>query len=196
MQPTMIEVNKLEKSPKNARRTANGALEEMKASILAHGLMQNLVVTEAGAGRFQVIAGSRRLEALCALQAEGKLPAGHAVPCQVASDDHAAEMSLAENTVRLAMHPADEFEAFARLIEDGQTVEQVAERFGVTARHAEQRLRLGRIAPQLLAAYRAEELTLECLMALPSLTTARSRCGSTKPCPNSAGEAPAVSARR
>ena len=46
MEHTMIEVNKLEKSPLNARRTAaKAALEEMKASILAHGLMQNLVVT-------------------------------------------------------------------------------------------------------------------------------------------------------
>ena len=74
-------------------------------------------------------------------------------------------MSLAENTVRLAMHPADEFEAFARLIDGGDTAEQIAERFGVTARHVEQRLRLGKVAPELLEAYRAEELTLECLMA-------------------------------
>ena len=46
MEHTMIEVNKLETSPLNARRTAaKGALAELKASILAHGLMQNLVVT-------------------------------------------------------------------------------------------------------------------------------------------------------
>ena len=97
-----------------------------------------------------MIAGGRRLEALRELQAEGKLPGDHAVPCQVASDEHALEMSLAENTVRLAMHPADEFEAFARLIDGGESVEQIAERFGVTARHVEQRLRLGKAAPELL----------------------------------------------
>ena len=58
MEHTMIEVNKLEKSPLNARRTAaKGASEEMKASILAHGLMQNLVVTAGGDGR---IPGDRR----------------------------------------------------------------------------------------------------------------------------------------
>ena len=39
--------------------------------------------------------------------------------------------SLAENTVRLAMHPADEFEAFTALIDKGDTAAQVAERFGV-----------------------------------------------------------------
>src|SRR5579883_2172174 len=64
MEQIMIEVTKLDLSPRNARRTvAQGSTEELKASILAHGLMQNLVVT-AGDGRYRVIAGGRRLEAL------------------------------------------------------------------------------------------------------------------------------------
>jgi ParB family chromosome partitioning protein len=87
------------------------------------------------------------------------------VPCQIVNDEYALEMSLAENTVRLAMHPADEFEAFARLIDGGESLEQVAARFGRTVKHVEQRLTLGKAAPELLAAYRAEKLTLECLMA-------------------------------
>jgi ParB/Sulfiredoxin domain len=41
-------VSKLVISPENARKTfTNTGIEEMQASILAHGLMQNLVVTEA-----------------------------------------------------------------------------------------------------------------------------------------------------
>ena len=112
----LIAVNRLEKSPLNARRTGQKTgIEELKASILAHGLMQNLVVTDAGEGGYHVIAGGRRLEAIRSLQAEGKLPEDFAVPCQIVTEEHALEMSLAENTVRLAMHPADEFEAFATL---------------------------------------------------------------------------------
>lgn len=127
MTPQLIEVKKLDHSPHNARRTHSGkAAEELKASILAHGLMQNLVVTLADGGRFRVIAGGRRLTALRQLQAEGRLPSDYSVPCQLATDDRALEMSLAENTVRQAMHPADEFEAFARLIEDGQTASEVS----------------------------------------------------------------------
>ena len=162
----LIEVSKLEKSPLNARKTVpEAACEELKASILAHGLMQNLVVTEGKKGRYHVIAGARRLEALKALQAEGKLPDDHAVPCQVVTEEHAAEMSLAENVIREAMHPADEFEAFAVLIDQGLTAKQVAERFGTTEKHVLQRMKLGKVAPALLAAYREEELTLESLMA-------------------------------
>ena len=164
--PQLIAVSRLEKSPLNARRTvARMGMDELKASLLAHGLMQNLVVTDAGDGRFLVIAGGRRLEAIRALQSEGKLPEDFAVACHVVSEEHALEMSLAENTVRLAMHPADQFEAFAALIDKGQSAAEVAERFGVDESLVLKRMKLARVAPQLLAEYRAEGMTLECLMA-------------------------------
>jgi ParB family transcriptional regulator, chromosome partitioning protein len=176
MNHQFIEVNKLSKSPLNVRRTvAKGTADDLKASILAHrGLMHNLVVTESGDGMFHVIDGGRRLEAIKALQAEGRLPADYAVPCQVRTGEHALEDSLAANTIRLAMHPADEFEAFARLAEGGDTPEQIGQRFGRTAKHVEQRLKLGNADPKLLKAYRAEELTLDCLMAF-ALTDDRKR---------------------
>ncbi|MDG3006439.1 ParB/RepB/Spo0J family partition protein [Paludisphaera mucosa] len=161
-----IELAKLVKSPLNVRKTASAtADEELKSSIVAHGLMQNLVVTEGKKGKYLVIAGARRLEAMKSLQAEGKLPEDHAVPCQVVSEEHAAEMSLAENIVRQAMHPADEFEAFAALSKAGKSAGFIAERFGVEEKHVLKRLRLGKLALELLAEYRAENLTLEVLMA-------------------------------
>src|ERR1700719_2907451 len=63
VQPRLIAVSQLEKSSLNARR-AGGKLgmDELKASLLAHGLMQNLVVTDGGNGIFHVIAGGRRLQ--------------------------------------------------------------------------------------------------------------------------------------
>lgn len=165
MSQQLIEVKSLERSPLNVRQTdSHAAIDELKASITAHGLMQNLVVVPARGGKYHVIAGGRRLAALQALQAEGVLPEDHAVPCQIAEGD-AAEMSLAENTVRVAMHPADEFEAYAALIDKKQTAAQVAVRFGVTEKHVLQRMRLGRVATELLAAFRAEELSLDALMA-------------------------------
>lgn len=176
MNHQFIEVNKLCKSPLNVRRTvARGTSDDLKASILAHGgIMHNLVVTEGEDGTFHVIDGGRRLEALQALQAEGKLPADYAVPCQVRTGEHALEESLAANTIRLAMHPADEFEAFARLAEGGDTPEQIGQRFGRTAKYVEQRLKLGNADPKLLKEYRAENLTLDCLMAF-ALTDDRKR---------------------
>ena len=165
-QPQLIAVSRLEKSPLNARRTAvKVGMEELKASLLAHGLMQNLVVTDTGDGTYRVIAGGRRLEAIHSLQAEGKLPEDFAVPCQIVTEQHALEMSLAENTVRLAMHPADQFEAFAALIDRGESAADVAQRFGIEESLVLKRMKLARVAPQLLAEYRSEGMTLECLMA-------------------------------
>jgi ParB family transcriptional regulator, chromosome partitioning protein len=166
IQPELIAVSRLEKSSLNARRTTgNAGMEELKASLLAHGLMQNLVVTDTGDGTYRVIAGGRRLEAIHTLQAEGKLPEDFAVPCQIVTEKHALEMSLAENTIRLAMHPADQFEAFAALIGQGESAAEVAQRFGVEESLVLKRMKLARVAPQLLAEYRSEGLTLDCLMA-------------------------------
>jgi ParB family chromosome partitioning protein len=175
MEHTMIEVNKLEKSPHNARRTvAKGAAEDMKASILAHGILHNLVVTEGEDGMYRVIDGGRRLEALKALQSEAKFPADYAVPCLLRTEENALETSLAANTVRLAMHAADEFEAFAKLADAGQTPGQIAEHFGKTARHVEQILKLGNADPKLLKEFRAGEVSLDCLMAF-AITDDRKR---------------------
>lgn len=166
MNMLQIEVNKLVLSPQNARQGGNAApCEELKASIRSHGLMQNLVVTKGKRGIYQVIAGGRRLAALQALQREGHLPADYAAPCRLAEADEALELSLAENVVRQAMHPAEEFEAYAALSRRGLSSAAIAERFGVEESHVLKRLKLGLLAPELLAEYRAGNLTLESLMA-------------------------------
>src|ERR1700722_19945839 len=83
----LIVATRLEKSPLNARRTAvKVGMDELKASLLAHGLMQNLVVTDAGDDTYRVIAGGRRLEAIQALQAEGKLPGDFGAPCKLGAE--------------------------------------------------------------------------------------------------------------
>ena len=67
--------------------------------------------------------------------------------------------------MRVAMHPADEFEAFAGLVEKGLTTAEVAEPLGTMEKHVQKRLKLARVAPELVDAYRAGSIDLECLMA-------------------------------
>ena len=64
----------------------------------------------------------------------------------------AVETSLAENFHRLAMHPADGAQAFASLIKASASIEDVARRFGLTARFIEGRLRLAKLAPVVFEA--------------------------------------------
>ncbi len=78
---------------------------------------------------------------------------------------HAEEMSLAENIVRLAMHPADQFEVFAALIDGSQSAGRRGRSFGIEESLVIKRMKLARVAPMLLVEYREERMTLECLMA-------------------------------
>ena len=132
------------------------------------GILQNLIVHSApidGKGVYLVDAGGRRLKILQKLSAEGVIDADHPVPCKVEEPDDAVETSLAENTIRAAMHPADEFVAMAALIDGGITIDAVATRFGTSERHVRQRLRLGKLAPELLDAYRAGDISLDVVTA-------------------------------
>jgi len=163
-----IPLNKLVPSDRNVRRTGREAgVEALAASIAAHGLLQNLTVRPANAGaRYEVIAGGRRLTALKLLAKAKTIAKDHRVDCLVLDDQCAEEVSLAENVVRESLHPADQFEAFQRLhVDEGQSCEDIAARFGVTAAVVRQRLRLSTVSPVLIQAYRDDEMTLEQLMA-------------------------------
>jgi ParB family chromosome partitioning protein len=164
-----IPLNKLVLSLTNVRKTPPSAAEEpeLKASIKARGLKQNLVVHPAAdeEGVHAVTAGGRRLKALQELAAGGVIPADFKVPCLIEAEDEALETSLMENTIRPAMPPADEFVAMAGLIDAGATIEAVAVRFGTSERHVRQRLRLGKLAPELLDAFRAGNIGLEAVTA-------------------------------
>lgn len=173
---TTIDINlsKLTPSPANVRRTGAGAgIEALAASIQAHGLLQSLVVRPKPSSggqatdRYEVVAGARRLAALKLLAKGKRIAKGTAVPCRVLDGEgvDGSEASLAENVVRVDMHPADQFEAFAALHECGTGIEDIAARFGVPAHTVRQRLRLAGVSPALIQAYREEALTLDHLTA-------------------------------
>ena len=169
-----IALDRLSVAAENVRKTPPDAAAEaeLKASIAAHGLLGNLVVRSEGpGGGYAVVAGGRRLAALKALAADGVLDAAHPVPCLVVDDTaKSSELSLAENVIRIAMHPADQVTAFTKLAESGVSVAAIAARFGIAERLVEQRLRLGNAAPELLEAYRNGEIDLETLKAFAVTT--------------------------
>ena len=171
---TEISLAKLTPSPANVRRTGVGAgIEALASSIQAHGLLQSLVVRPKldkegqATERYEVVAGARRLAALKLLAKGKRIAKGTAIPCRVLDEGgvDGSEASLAENVVRVDMHPADQFEAFARLHDGGMGIEDIAARFGMSAHTVRQRLRLAVVSPALVQAYRDEELTLDHLTA-------------------------------
>jgi ParB family chromosome partitioning protein len=169
----MIPLNKLVPSPTNVRKTAREAeIGELAASIAVHGLLQNLAVCPVldakneETGKFEVVAGGRRLKALKLLAKRKIIARNHPIPCALIGDLAGEEVSLAENVFQCPMHPADQYEAFAMLhAQKNMAVDDIAARFGVTPAVVKQRLKLAAVSPTLLQIYRDGEMSLEQLMA-------------------------------
>lgn len=152
---------------KNVRKTAGLSIEALAASIDRVGLLQNLIVVAAADGvHYDVVAGGRRLMAQKLRVKKRRIPPDVEVPCLLVADASARTVSLTENLQREAMHPADQFEAFAALVAEGRPIEDIAADFGVTPLVVQRRLRLANVSPRLIADYRAGAVTLEQLMAL------------------------------
>jgi ParB family chromosome partitioning protein len=102
------------------------ALEELAASIRKLGIVQPLTVRESGNGRYQLIAGERRLRA-------ARLAGLSHVPAYIRTADDQAmlELALVENIQREDLDAMEVAISFQRLIEECKlTQEQLSERVG------------------------------------------------------------------
>jgi ParB family chromosome partitioning protein len=102
------------------------ALEELAASIKKLGIVQPLTVREAGGGRFQLIAGERRLRA-------ARIAGLSHVPAYIRTADDQAmlELALVENIQREDLDAVEVAISFQRLIEECKlTQELLSERVG------------------------------------------------------------------
>ena len=152
---------------RNVRKTPRMSIPELAASIQRVGLLQNLIVIPAADGEhYEVVAGGRRLVALKLLAKKHRIAKNWQVPCLRVADGTARTASLTENVQREAMHPADQFEAFAALVAEGRPIEDIAADFSVTPLVVQRRLKLANVSPRLMADYRADAVTLDQLMAL------------------------------
>jgi ParB family chromosome partitioning protein len=163
----LVPLSQLHPSKRNVRKTLGASITELAASIERVGLLQNLTVTLASDGEhYEVVAGGRRLAALKLLAKKRRIAKDYEVPCLLVADASARTASLTENVQREAMHPADQFEAFADLIAEGRPIEDIAADFGVTPLVVQRRLKLANVSPRLMADYRADAVNLDQLMAL------------------------------
>ncbi|MBL8372044.1 MAG: ParB/RepB/Spo0J family partition protein [Burkholderiaceae bacterium] len=163
----LVPLSRLRPSRRNVRKTAGPSIEALAASIERVGLLQNLTVTlGTDGGHYEVVAGGRRFAALKLLAKKRRIAKDWDVPCLLVADGRARTASLTENVQREAMHPADQFEAFAALVAEGRPVEDIAADFGVTPLVVQRRLKLANVSPRLMADYRADAVSLDQLMAL------------------------------
>ena len=145
-------------------------IASLAASIATLGLLNPLIVQKTGKA-WGVLAGGRRRAALVHLvndkEAKGWTMRTK-VRCRSLPDDTAAAtaITVAENVTQKAMDPLDEFEAFARMMETGgHSPDSIATMFGVERRRVIDRLRFGRVHPDIRAAARSRAITLDAMKA-------------------------------
>ena len=168
MQPHIeIPLSQLKADPVNVRKTDKAPTSQFIASIREEGILEALTVRKNGDGYF-VTNGGKRLIALQALVKEGTLKDDVVVPCVLREvDDKAARnISLALNHMREQMHQVDEYEAFADLLHDGMTPDDIGKKYGLTKREVDQVLALGKLSPVIRKAWRDEDIERRCRAGL------------------------------
>ncbi len=161
----LVPHNRLAISPLNLRRqeTDDDALAVLAAEIAARGILQNLIGRRLDDGSLEILAGGRRWRAVGRLIEAGTLPADHPLPVKVETDVDDAEaiaIGTVENVQRETMHPLDEADAFAALIERGWSTEKIAGRVGLSQRLVQKRLKLRELAPTARTAFAAGAINL------------------------------------
>ena len=167
----IIQLDNLTLHSGNVRKTATNKEADtapLAASIASVGLINPLIVILTSTGEYGVVAGGCRLAALRLLAEENRLPtplqAG--IPCKVLEGEpNLEEISLVENVMRQDMTAADQIDAWGALAKDGTSAEVIASRFGVTETLVHQRLALAHVAPEVLEAFRNEDIALDTVKA-------------------------------
>ena len=117
-----IPLELIEPNPHQPRQNFDeGSLEELADSIRARGVLQPVVVRPLAGGRYELVAGERRLRA-------ARLAELDLIPAVVrhTEDWERLDLALAENMAREDLNPVEEARACAMLVEDlGLTKEEV-----------------------------------------------------------------------
>lgn len=145
-----ININDIHTSPMNPRKTFDeGAIAELAASIKQHGLLQPITVRPDG-DKYEIVMGERRFRAWWEnRKASPEFPIE--IPCIVRemNDEEALDAMITENLQRKDVDPIEEAFAFGQLHAHGKTIEEIALRFGKSARFITERIKLDKLLPEL-----------------------------------------------
>ncbi len=122
-----ISINDIEPNPHQPRTDfSESDLKDLADSIKLHGIIQPLVIIKIKPGKYQLVAGERRLRA-------AKLIALKSVPAIVRtfSEQEQLELAVIENIQRSELKPLEVAIAYTKLIDQfNLTHEQIAKRVG------------------------------------------------------------------
>ncbi len=152
-----IDINSIDGNPFQPRtRFDSQSLEELAASIRQVGIVVPLTVRETGVGRYQLIAGERRLRA-------ARMAGLTHVPAYIRTADDTAmlEMALVENIQREDLDAIEVAITYQRLIEEcSLTQEQLSDRVGKQRSTVANYMRLLRLPAEIQLGIRNRNLSM------------------------------------
>ena len=153
----LILISSIEANPFNPRTHFElSALEELKTSILTHGIIQPLTVRKMGRDRYQLISGERRFRA-AQLAGLTEVPAY----VRIANDQTMLEMALVENIQREDLNAIEVALSYARLIEEcNLTQDQLAQKIAKSRPSISNHLRLLKLPADIQASVRDNVLSM------------------------------------
>jgi ParB family chromosome partitioning protein len=170
MNISYVHINDLVEPAANARRKMDkDKLAELMRSIIADGVLQNLLGKRRGDGKIEVVAGARRLRATqmaieCLVEADpDRAESLVAMPVRILTPEEAENaeiLQLVENLQRESMSIRDEVDGLGRLVSAGMSVESVAERTGLNPKYVTDRVLLRRLPESLMAALEAGKVQI------------------------------------
>ncbi len=150
-----IPIDEIEPNPLQPRQIMEDeSLEELTNSIEAHGILQPLIVREAGKG-YQIVAGERRWRA-------ARRAGLRTVPClvQTADDLQALELAMIENLQRDDLNPVEAARGYKMLMTQfGLTQEEVAKKIGKSRSAVANTLRILELPEDILEDIRCGRLS-------------------------------------
>ena len=163
-----IPVDHIQPNPKNPRRDFNEtALQELASSIKQFDIVQPLTVSKLSEGKYQLVAGERRLRA-------AKMAGLKDIPAYVrqSNDRELLELALLENLQREDLNAIEIGLSYKRMMDElNYTQEQVAERMGKERSTVTNYIRLLKLPPDIQVAVRNGELSMGHARALINIDT-------------------------
>ncbi len=167
-----LSLSQIQTSDANPRkRFDDSTIAGLAASIKTDGLLQNLVVAKPKGKKKKhpIICGERRFRALQLLQKNGDLPEGFGVSVEIKADlseEETLRMATMENVQRENLAPLEEAIAIAGLVQDGEKLDEIVAKTGLTVGTIRRRLVLLDLSDNVKNALSEGEITLSQAEAL------------------------------
>ena len=161
----IVKTADLDFSPFNYRKYySKQALNDFAAELKQHGIIAPLLVRRSAEGRYELVAGERRLRA-------SKIARLQTVPVIIKdlTDDEVIEMQLAENLQREDPHPFHEAQQIGRMIDKGLSIDEVAARLGKSKAFVYNRTKLLSLIEPFQEMLLADAITLQEAVAIAGI---------------------------